>query len=151
MSNKNQEIETRTMSPNVIVLLIDDEPKYAEQIRNLLTPEKELSFHYCQDPGIALRMIEQKKPTILLIDHFMPKMDSFRLIHSIREVKDYEKIPIIFLLSKTDDTLKLKAIEIGVKEVIIKIPERNDFVNKIRNHSDEYNSHNKIVKNHEVK
>lgn len=141
MSVKKKDSKTTTISNKVIVLLIDDEPKYAEQIRNLLAPEKDLSFHYCQDPVIAAKMIEKNKPSVLLIDHFMPKMDSFRLINSIKENKETVNLPIIFLLTRTDESLKAKALEAGVKDVIVKIPERSVLVNKIRNYSEEYYKH----------
>ena len=138
MSVRKKEIETKINNQKVIVLLIDDEPRYAEQIRNIIAAEKEFAFHYCQDPVIATKMIEKNRPSVLLIDHFMPKMDSFRLIHSIKENKETVNLPIIFLLTRTDDSLKAKALESGASEVVIKIPERNVFVNKIRNYSDEY-------------
>src|SRR5688572_23245133 len=95
------------------VLLVDDQAMVGEAVRRMLSGQPELSYHYCGDPHEALATAEQIKPTVILQDLVMPRVDGLSLVRQYRANEQTREVPIIVLSSKEEATVKGEAFAAG--------------------------------------
>ena len=101
------------------VMMVDDVPI------NLVLVEKMLKvFNFeirkASNGAIALEMIQNRKPDLLLLDLMMPVMDGFELLYRIRSDESLSDIKVIVLsaLNSNDDIVK--AFQLGANDFITK-------------------------------
>ncbi|MGK7944804.1 MAG: SpoIIE family protein phosphatase [Microcystaceae cyanobacterium] len=125
--------------PSISVLLIDDQPMIGEGIRRMLMDEKDIRFHYCQDPTKALTIAQYTQPTVILQDLVMPDIDGLTLVKFLRAKNSpTQNIPLIVLSSKEDPVIKAKAFHLGANDYLVKLPDQQELIARIRYHSKAY-------------
>jgi len=110
------------------VLLVDDEIVIRENIRNCVDWEGE-GFLYCGDASdgeLALPMIEQWKPDILITDIKMPFLDGLELSQIVR--KRMPDMKIVILSGHDEFEYARAAMRIGVTEYCLKPVSSSDLV-----------------------
>lgn len=122
----------------ITVLLVDDQLIVAESLKEMLRDQSDIHLHYCSDPGKALKMAEEVKPTVILQDLVMPNTDGFQLVKSYKGNEKTENIPIIVLSSKEDPQIKADAFAVGADDYIVKFPDSLELIARIRYHSKAY-------------
>ena len=132
----------------IAVLLIDDQSIIGEAVRRMLTPEKDIVFHYCSDPLQAIKVARECNPTVILQDLVMPQMDGLLLVQFLRsrDAPTYH-VPLIVLSSKEDPIIKAQAFELGANDYLVKLPDRVELIARIRYHSSAYTN---LVKRQEA-
>ena len=98
------------------ILIVDDE----EDMRHLTQMYLENSGYECfQAEGgeAAYKQLKENKIDLILLDIMMPSEDGFQVCTKIRE--DY-KIPIIFLSAKGEEWDKVRALQLGGDDYIVK-------------------------------
>lgn len=121
-----------------MVMLVDDQPFVAEMLQRQLTSEKDINFHYCQDPSLAVSTAEQIGPTVILLDFTMPEIDGITLCHFFRANPSTRDIPIIMLSSNDDPATKAQAFEAGANDYLVKLPDSIELIARLRYHSAAY-------------
>ncbi|MDD9267106.1 response regulator [Paenibacillus sp. GCM10023248] len=122
------------------VLLVDDEILIRETIRDTIHWEKE-GFVYCGDASdgeVALPMIEQYQPDILITDIKMPFMDGLELSSFVR--KHMPDIKIIILSGHGEFEYARTALRLGVEEYCTKPFSSADLLQILRQVSDKIDS-----------
>ena len=102
------------------VFLVDDEPIVLEGIRTKIAWESS-GFTFAgeaTDGEIALSMIDEIKPDILITDIKMPFMDGLQLASNIKKTQPW--IKIIILSGHDEFDYAKKAISIGIEDYILK-------------------------------
>ena len=102
------------------VFLVDDEPIVLEGIRSKIDWEQ-AGFTFAgeaTDGEIALSMIHELKPDILITDIKMPFMDGLELSAAIKKTQPW--IKIIILSGHDEFDYAKKAISIGVEDYLLK-------------------------------
>jgi two-component system response regulator YesN len=102
------------------VFIVDDEPIVLEGIRTTIDWENS-NFSFAgeaSDGEIALSMIQEIKPDILITDIKMPFMDGLELSATIKKTQPW--IKIIILSGHDEFDYAKKAISIGIEEYILK-------------------------------
>lgn len=102
------------------VFIVDDEPIVLEGIRTKIDWEAS-GFTFAGEAGdgeIALSMIHEIKPDILITDIKMPFMDGLELAAAVK--KNQPWIKIIILTGHDEFEYAKKAISIGVEEYLLK-------------------------------
>ena len=122
----------------ITVLLIDDQPMIAEAVRRALSNEKDIEFHYCQDPSKAIKLASEINTTVILQDIVMSEIDRLMMVRYFRENKATAQIPIIVLSTKDEATLKREAFKLGANDYIVKLPDKIELIARIRYHSQAY-------------
>lgn len=92
------------------ILVVDDDRPSLKLISFLLR-EEGYTVHMAQDGRMALNLIQQKLPDLVVLDVMMPHIDGFEVCRRIRKMA---KIPIIFLSAKgqvEDKVTGLKDVE----------------------------------------
>jgi len=102
------------------LLIIDDESAIRSGI-SAYFPWASLGIEVaatCQDGMEALAILEQTKPDLILCDIRMPRMDGISFVEKVRE----RGCPcdIVFISAHKDFEYAKKAIELGVREYIVK-------------------------------
>ncbi len=88
-----------------------------------------------EDGEKGLKLAQQAKPDIVLLDIILPKMDGFEVLKNLKIQKETADIPIILLtnLSQQDDTKK--GMSLGAEDYFIKahfMP--SEVVDKVKNY-----------------
>lgn len=120
------------------VLLVDDQRIVAEGIRRMLENEKDIQFHYCSDPAIAIQLASEVKPTVILQDLVMPDIDGMTLVRYYRANQETRNIPVIVLSSREEATTKRDAFTNGANDYLVKLPDQIELLARIRLHSRNY-------------
>ncbi|MDD5204867.1 MAG: SpoIIE family protein phosphatase [Desulfobacterales bacterium] len=122
----------------ITVLLVDDQPIVSEAVRRMLASEKDIVFHYCQDPTAAIKMATNISPTVILQDLVMPEVDGLTLVRFFRAHQKLRDVPLIVLSSKEEAVTKAEAFEKGANDYLVKLPDRIELIARIRYHSTGY-------------
>jgi len=120
------------------VLLVDDQTLIGEVVRQMISPETDMDFHFCQDPKQAIRMANQICPTVILQDLVMPSIDGLTLVRYFRANKATRDVPLIVLSSKEEPHTKAEAFALGANDYLVKLPDRLEVIARIRYHSGGY-------------
>ncbi|MCY3020933.1 MAG: SpoIIE family protein phosphatase [Planctomycetota bacterium] len=120
------------------VLLVDDQPFVGEAVRRMLAGEKDIRFHYCNDPTQALKLVEALAPTVILQDLVMPQMDGLALVRELRAYSTTRDIPLIVLSVKEEPAVKAEAFALGANDYLVKLPDKIELIARIRYHSRGY-------------
>ena len=123
---------------NIAVLLVDDQPIIAEAVRNMLSDQPDIEFHFCDSPTRALDMANKTRPTVILQDLVMPDVDGLTLVKFFRANPKTKDVPLIVLSSKEEPDIKYRAFENGANDYMVKFPDKLEVVARIRYHSKAY-------------
>ena len=121
-----------------MVLLVDDQGVVAAAVRKALAQEADIDFHYCSDSRKALEAAMQIKPTVILQDLMMPEIDGLDLLRLYRANPTTQDVPVIVLSTEEEAKVKAKAFELGANDYLVKLPDRVEFLARIRFHSQAY-------------
>jgi adenylate cyclase len=131
--------ETVALTPHrITVLLVDDQKMIGEAVRRMLATEKDIDFHYCQDPSQAIKTATAIAPTVILQDLVMPEIDGLLLVRYFRENPATRAVPLIVLSSKEEPIVKAEAFARGANDYLVKLPDRLEVIARIRYHSRGY-------------
>jgi len=108
-------------------LLIDDDAKLASLLANYLT-KFEIELNTTTEPTLALELIAEHEPDLIILDVMMPKMNGFEVCSGIR--KKY-KIPIIMLSARGESFDRVKGLDLGADDYIAKPFEPRELVARI--------------------
>lgn len=98
------------------ILIVDDEPKIREVIREYAVFEGHTSEE-AGDGMEAIRKVEESDFDVAIIDIMMPRLDGYSTSKEIKKRKD---IPIIMLSARGEEYDKLFGFEIGIDDYLVK-------------------------------
>lgn len=113
------------------VLIVDDDATARETLVAMLEGEN-YELHLAKDGTQALRMLEQLRPDLILLDIMMPGMDGFEVCRRIRATPALAEVPIIVLTALDDRDSLLKVIEAGADDFLSKPADRREIVVRVR-------------------
>lgn len=113
-----------------IILIIEDSPTQAEQLRYTLE-EHGYRTIVAQNAEAALESIRRQPPDIIVSDIIMPGMDGFSLCRKIKsEINN--ALPVILLTALSDPADVLKGLECGADHFITKPYDGDYLLSRIR-------------------
>lgn len=89
------------------VLIVEDNPLMLELYRGCLTPLG-LSLAAARDGEEALRMLDQTRFDLLLVDINLPRMSGFDLIGAARSRPGLKHVPALAVTTTTAEAARLK-------------------------------------------
>jgi signal transduction histidine kinase len=135
MGSSENNIEMNTVKHKITVLLVDDQQMIGEAVRRMLAEEKDISFHYCQDPARAIQTANEISPTVILQDLVMPEINGLTLVKFFRANPSTKNVPLIVLSSKEEPEIKAAAFAIDANDYLVKLPDKLELIARIRYHS----------------
>jgi CheY-like chemotaxis protein len=112
------------------VLVIEDNRDIRESVR-LLLEQDGFEVITAKDCSEAFNYLAQQSPDLILTDLMMPEMTGLELIHRLRRVTNFDRIPII-AMSAYDQTYLAAAVGAGAETALHK-PEDMDALVKTVN------------------
>ena len=112
------------------VLVVDDEPDVVEVVNlcfGLRWPEAEVIA--AGDGDQALKLIEQDRPDLVLLDIVLPGMDGFQICQEVRRFSD---VPIVMLSARDAEVDKVRGLEMGADDYITKPFSHMELLARVR-------------------
>jgi response regulator RpfG family c-di-GMP phosphodiesterase len=114
-------------------LLIDDENFVVISLRTLIAKAFPDAVIYTATDGIeGWNQIDAKHPLVVICDLGMPVMNGFQLLHKVRENENYSDIYFIILTANTDKSERLRALDEGADDYIVKPFSADELMAKLR-------------------
>ncbi len=105
---------------NKKVLIVDDDMRNIYSLTNVLEDQGMVCIT-AENGRMAVTLLkEQRDIDIVLMDVMMPEMDGYEATHAIRNMKEFEKIPVIALTAKAMKGDREKCLEAGMSDYIAK-------------------------------
>ncbi len=98
------------------ILIVDDEVSILKFLRSNLE-DRGYAVISASNGEEALHTIEKELPDLIVLDVMMPKMDGFEVCRRLRE---WSQIPIIMLSARGDEKDKVKCLDLGADDYIVK-------------------------------
>src|SRR3954454_9956519 len=83
------------------IMIVDDEPTNIKVVRRLLEIEGYRNFVTTTDSSAALYLIEDQRPSLVLLDLMMPMVSGLDILLKIRQNPTRSFLPIIILTAAT--------------------------------------------------
>ena len=113
------------------ILIADDEPNIVTALEFLLE-RNGYQVLVARNGGAALKMIEEHRPDLVLLDVMMPVKSGFEVCQRMRERAEWQHIKIIMLTAKGRDVEMSKGLAIGADLYITKPFSTQELVGKIK-------------------
>jgi signal transduction histidine kinase/ActR/RegA family two-component response regulator len=104
---------------DVSVLLVDDDTRNFFAIQTVLEARGMRVFH-AENGRAALELLHEHPVDLVLMDTMMPGMDGIEATHAIREIVQFQALPVISLTAKAMEGDREKAIEAGATDYVTK-------------------------------
>jgi len=83
----------------------------------------------------GLRLADEQKPDLIVLDIMMPKMDGFEVLQKLRAIPAFVSTPVLLYSNLGKEEERTKAITMGATEYIVKANiSPTEMVNKIKQH-----------------
>ncbi len=110
------------------ILVVDDEPRFVRLVEaNLQTEGFEVLK--AANGKEALDLTVAEKPDLILLDVMMPEMDGFQALERIR---GFSTVPIIMLTAKGDEEHKVRGLNLGADDYVIKPFSANELIARVQ-------------------
>jgi diguanylate cyclase (GGDEF)-like protein len=100
------------------ILIAEDENDIREALTALLEPFYTVGA--VEDGQAAVEAARANPPDLILMDLFMPRMDGFAALESLRTEARTAEIPVIFVSARGDDVTKVKSLDLGAVDFLQK-------------------------------
>lgn len=115
------------------VFLVEDEAIIRETLRDTV-PWEQYGYHFVGEAGdgeIALPMIRQTKPDVLITDIRMPFMDGLALSRLV--LQEFPMMKVVIISGYDDFEYARQAIDIGVEQYLLKPITKNKLLKVLEN------------------
>lgn len=113
------------------ILIIEDEETMIDLLQRKLTAEG-YEVSVARDGQEGLRVMQEVRPDLILLDIIMPKMGGFEVMEEMNKNKELEKIPVI-VISNSGQPVELdRAQKLGAKDWLVKTEfDPQEVINKV--------------------
>jgi two-component system alkaline phosphatase synthesis response regulator PhoP len=119
------------MNSNNRILLVDDEKDILEFLSYNLKKEG-FEVATCTDGQMALNILDEFKPNLIVLDVMMPGMDGIETCENIRSNSAYDHIIITFLTARAEDYSQVAGLEAGADDYINKPIKPKVLVSRVK-------------------
>ena len=113
------------------MLIIEDEPNQAELIRYNLESEGYRVAIACDGEDGLIQAMETI-PDIILLDWMIPKVSGIEVCRKLRKIKSTNEIPIILLTARSEESDKVRGLDIGADDYITKPYSIKELLARVR-------------------
>ncbi len=114
------------------ILVVDDEPANLRVLKQILHDDYRLIF--AKSGNEALRLAEQNKPDLILLDIMMPDMTGLEVCKTLKSQTGTAAIPVIFVTALSDETDEAQGFDIGAVDYITKPVSKAVVRARVRTH-----------------
>ncbi|MEM7315950.1 MAG: response regulator, partial [Planctomycetota bacterium] len=112
------------------ILLVDDSATDRHLFSELLKQDDEFQVVDCADGDVALSLVVEERPDLVLTDMQMPNMDGLQLVQQLR--RSHPELPVILITGQGSEDLATKALRAGAAGYIAKSRGQEELVKTLR-------------------
>ncbi len=116
------------------IIIIDDSDISRYLVKSFFSGAGFTNLFFAENGQEALDNIGSINPDIVITDLLMPKMSGHEFIKKLREIKEYDHIPIIVQTASTELEERNEAFENGASDVITKPLQREELLSRVAFH-----------------
>lgn len=113
------------------ILIVDDDPFNLDLLEQELE-EEEYIIERANDGEEALEKVESFAPDVILLDYMMPKMDGIEVVKRLKDHERHKAIPVILLTAKAGQEDKVKGLDAGADDYVVKPFESFELLARVR-------------------
>lgn len=120
------------------ILIVDDDPQIVDLVLMFLhmNYQGRVNCVAASDVQMALMKISNQDFDIIVLDLKMPGRTGIELVSHLRKSLKYSKIPVILMSGALTQNDAIKAIEFGVRDILVKPFSMKQLIDKINVHLD---------------
>ena len=118
-------------TPQYTVLMIDDEAN-ARKLAKLLLEREGYRVLTAANGEEGLILAKVERPSVILLDVMMPKMDGFETLKRLRGDEDTKAVPVIMVTASGSEQSIAESFKMGAIFHVEKPYETKDLVQKIK-------------------
>lgn len=113
------------------ILVVEDEPNQVELIEfNLNSQGYEVVV--ARDGEEALNLAAEENPDLILLDWMLPKVSGIEVCRQLRRSKMTREIPIVILTARSEESDKIRGLDIGADDYITKPYSIKELLARVR-------------------
>ena len=101
------------------IIVLEDDPDISNLVRYHLQ-QAGFSVHVCSSGDKVLPAAREHSPLLFLLDIMVQGSNGLEVCRQIRESKDLARFPVIFLTAKSSEEDKIRGLELGADDYIVK-------------------------------
>ena len=101
------------------ILIVEDDPLMSRLYQKIFTFEK-YEVETASDGEEGLDKVRKSKPTLILLDIMMPKMNGLQVLEKLKADPDLKKIPVVMLTNLAGQKDAETALAKGAVKYIVK-------------------------------
>ena len=109
------------------ILVVDDEPTVSEY-HSIILQEAGMVTRCLSEPSNILEVLQEFRADLILMDMYMPTCSGYDLAKLVRQINQYESMPIIYLSSEVDKQKQLSAMRVGAEGFMCKPVDHDELV-----------------------
>ncbi|MEM9421876.1 MAG: phosphate regulon transcriptional regulator PhoB [Pseudomonadota bacterium] len=113
------------------VLIVEDEDAITELLDYNLRKEG-FETTLAADGEEALLKVEEERPDIVVLDWMLPSVSGIEVCRRLRSKTDTQNIPIIMLTARTEEADKVRGLETGADDYLVKPFSMSELAARIR-------------------
>ena len=102
------------------LLIVDDERTNINALGAILSPKYQVSVALNAKQAFTFLQNNLPLPELILLDVMMPEVDGYQVCQQLKQQKQYQHIPVIFISALTDPLDKVKGLKAGAVDFISK-------------------------------
>ena len=122
-----------TLAAAPLIMVVDDSLTVRRVTQRLLE-RSGYEVLLAKDGVDAVRLLQDVRPDVMLVDIEMPRMDGFDLTRHVRGNELTRSIPIVMITSRTADKHRRMALELGVNAYLGKPYQDDELLALLRSH-----------------
>lgn len=103
-------------STQPVILAVDDDSGILQFIKAELNTQGFVAIT-AQTGEEAIRLVEEQRPDLVLLDVIMPEMNGLEVLRRLREIS---QVPIVLLTAKNRDQDKIRGLDMGADDYLAK-------------------------------
>lgn len=119
---------------DAVILLVDDEQANVDLLAGCLADDGYRRVTGITDPREVLRMVDELRPDLILLDLHMPWVDGLKILELLSErVPAEEYLPVLVLTADVTEQTKRRALSGGARDFLTKPLDLTEVGLRIRN------------------
>jgi len=113
-----------------LILIADDSPTEVYVLKKFLE-NHDHQVIIAEDGEEAITLAESKRPSLILMDVVMPKLNGFQATRKLHKSSETQNIPIIIVSTKDQQTDRLWGLRQGAKGYLSKPVTEDELITEI--------------------
>jgi len=118
------------MKPSI--LIVEDDPVMVTFLDEYLSSDFD-TVMMTDAPAALENLSANDAPALVILDLFMPEMDGFSFLESVRSNADLNRLPVLVLSGSEKSEDRVRAFELGADDFVVKPFNPLELTARVRN------------------